>query len=96
MGDGRRGDDHSVHVPAGEELLEIIVERDAALVGLRPAPLYVLIPDGAEFRLRMLFGLRGVVFCVHVPEAQDRDAEHQLISSISLPGVVLVVLPLPP
>src|SRR5215212_2672822 len=68
------------HVPAGEEAVEIVVERDAALGGLRPAPLCVLVPDGAELRTGMLFGLRGVVLRVYVPEAQDRDAEHQLIS----------------
>src|SRR5215212_7731933 len=76
-----------VHVPAGEEFVEIVVERDTALGGLYLPPLLVLVPYGGDFRLGMLFGLRGVVFCVYVPEAQDCYAEHQRTSStISSPG----------
>jgi hypothetical protein len=90
VGDGRRGDDHPVDVLAREELVEILVERDATLGGLPPASPSVFVPDCGDLRPRMLLGLGGVVLCVYVPEAQDCDAEHErtssTISSISSPG----------
>jgi hypothetical protein len=57
VGDCRRCDDHPVHVLAGEEPFEIVVERDTALGGLYLPPLPVLVPDGSDFCPWMLFGL---------------------------------------